>query len=96
MAVVVPDTETLEELWMNKSLQKKSFDKIIASTFQELAKLNQQGHVHALELYAAVNIIRRCPPIAILDALVKTSWAKHLGDLYFIMESSTKSGGAND
>jgi hypothetical protein len=96
MAVVVPDTETLEELWKNKTFQKKPFEKLITTIFQELAKLNQQGHVHALELYAAVNIVRRCPPIAILDALEKASWAKHLGDLYFTMESSTQSGGAND
>ena len=96
MAVVVPDTETLEELWKNKTIQKKSFDKTIISIFQELTKLNQQGHVHALELYAAVNIVRRCPPIAILDALAKAPWAKHLGDLYFIMENQSHSGGAND
>jgi len=96
MAVVIPDTDTLEELWKNKTLQKKPFEKMIVSIFNELAKLNQQGHVHALELYAAMNIVRRCPPIAILDALSKASWAKHLGDLYFIMESSTQSGGAND
>ncbi len=96
MAVVVPDTDTLEELWKNKTFQKKPFEKLIAAIFQELAKLNQQGHVHALELYAAVNIVRRCPPIAILDSLAKASWARHLGDLYFIMESSTQSGGAND
>ena len=96
MAVVIPDTDTLEELWLNKTLQKKPFEKLILSTFQELAKLNQQGHVHALELYAAMNIVRRCPPIAILDALSKAPWAKHLGDLYFTMESSTSSGGAND
>ncbi|MDX9863805.1 MAG: hypothetical protein RBT34_03265 [Anaerolineaceae bacterium] len=96
MAVVVPDTETLEEMWKNKTFQKKPFEKMIASIFQELAKLNQQGHVHALELYAAVNIVRRCPPIAILDALSKASWANHLGDLYFTMENPKQSGGAND
>jgi len=90
MAVVIPDTDTLEELWKNNTLNKRSFDKLIISIFQELAKLNQQGHVHALELYAAMNIVRRCPPFAILDALSQSSWAKHLGDLYFIMEKSTQ------
>ena len=83
MAVVIPDTDTLEELWKNNTLHKKPFEKIILSIFQELAKLNQQGHVHALELYAAVNIIRRCPPFAILDALTQAPWAKHLGGPVF-------------
>lgn len=96
MAVVVPDTDTLEDLWSKKAFQKKSLEKIAMSIFQELAKLNPQGHVHALELYAAVNIVRRCPPAAILNIVSNASWAKHLGDLYFLMESSPQSGGAND
>jgi len=36
---------------------------------RELSKLNPQGHVHAIELYAAINVIRRCPPGPILAIL---------------------------
>jgi hypothetical protein len=60
----------------------------------ELAKLSPQNHVHAQELYAGVNVLRRCPPDMILDVLIKSDWSKHLGNLYFRLEDDT--GGDND
>ena len=96
MAIAVPETDVLDEIWRKGSMLKKPFEKIIFSMLQELAKLNPQGHVHALELYAAVNIVRRCPPGAILDALSNSSWANHLGDLYFRIDDSPNSGGKHD
>ena len=96
MAIAVPETDILDDLWQKKSLLKRPFEKIVFSMLQELAKLNPQGHVHALELYAAVNIVRRCPPGAILDVLSNSSWANHLGDLYFRIEESPRTGGKHD
>jgi hypothetical protein len=96
MAIAVPETDILDDLWQKKSLLKRPFEKIVFSMLQELAKLNPQGHVHALELYAAVNIVRRCPPGAILDVLSNSSWANHLGDLYFRIEESSRTGGKHD
>ncbi len=49
----------------------------------ELSKLNPQGHIHAQEIYAAVNLIRRCPPSVVINVLFTQPWANHLGDLYF-------------
>ena len=49
----------------------------------ELAKLNPQGHIHAQEIYAAVNLIRRCPPSVVINVLFNQPWSSHLGDLYF-------------
>ena len=56
----------------------------------ELAKLNTPGLVHAQELYAAINIIRRCPPGPIFDILVTNPKIVHVGDLYFRLENITQ------
>lgn len=81
MALVTPDTQSLDSIWEKKS--KLPMDKIIHQTMLDLAKLNTQGQIHAQELYAAVNTIRRCPPSVILHVLFTQDWVKHLGDLYF-------------
>jgi hypothetical protein len=81
MALVTPDTQSLDAIWEKKS--KLPIEKIIRQTMVDLAKLNPQGQIHAQELYAAVNTIRRCPPSVILSVLFSQDWVKHLGDLYF-------------
>jgi hypothetical protein len=50
---------------------------------RELAKLNPQGHIHAQEMYAAINVIFRCPPTPVLNFLLTNPNIQHLGDLYF-------------
>jgi hypothetical protein len=50
---------------------------------KELAKLTPQGHVHAEELYSAVNILRRVPPAPLLALLASTKGFVHVGDLHF-------------
>jgi hypothetical protein len=42
-----------------------------------------QGHVHAQELYSALNIIRRCPPGPLFTYLMGDSKFKHVGDMHF-------------
>ena len=81
MALVTPDTASLDAVWEKKS--KIPMDKIIHQTMIDLSKLNPQGQIHAQELYAAVNTLRRCPPSVILQSLFTQPWVKHLGDLYF-------------
>jgi hypothetical protein len=51
---------------------------------RELTKLNPQGHVHAQELYAAVNIMRRVPfaPLMALLASRPNDFVL-VGDLYY-------------
>jgi hypothetical protein len=53
------------------------------SMMQELAKLNPQGHVHGVELYAALNCIYRCPPAVIFSKLASDPDFTPVGDLYF-------------
>lgn len=81
MALITPDTDALDLIWEKRL--KLPIDKIIHQTMVDLSKLNPQNQIHAQELYAAVNVIRRCPPSVILDILFNRPWVKHLGDMYF-------------
>jgi hypothetical protein len=83
MAIAVPDIQSLDAIWEQPSRQKGTPEKSILAIMRELIKLSPQGHVHAQELYAAVNIVRRCPPSVILNVLDKQPNVVHMGDLYF-------------
>ena len=87
MAIVISDQTALDQLWLSR--QKGSLPTIVKTLMRELAKLSPQGHIHAQELYAAVNVLRRCPPGPILSILLENSWAVHLGDLYFRLDESS-------
>jgi hypothetical protein len=89
MAVAVPDLTALDSIWNTPHRQKNDLEQTIHTTMIDLAKLSPQGHVHALELYATVNLIRRCPPSVILSVLTASPWSQHLGDLYFKPEEAT-------
>ena len=83
MAIAVPDPDAVDEIWKQRIYEKEGFDKTIIRVMRELAKLNPQGQVHAQELYAAVNIVRRCPPGLTIYHLLNSNLVNHLGDLYF-------------
>ena len=86
MVIAVPDVEALDAYWSRPKNTQKSLNKTVILIMRELAKLNPQGHVHAQELYAATNVIRRCPPGAIVSLLINQPWAIHQGDLYFRLD----------
>jgi hypothetical protein len=88
MAVAVPDLEALDQVWLRMQKERVPFERIVVNTVRELAKLNPQSHVHASELYAAVNIVRRCPPGPILALLASRPWFVHVGDLHFRFDDS--------
>lgn len=92
MAIMIPDTTLLDQMWEQGIWQRKALDTVVLTTMRELGKLNPQGHIHAQELYAAVNVIRRCPPSAVLQVLVNNRWAIHLGDLYFRLDEAAQEG----
>jgi hypothetical protein len=96
MAIAIPDTDALDQFWSNSKGKRKSFETVVYSMMRELAKLNPQGHVHAQELYAVVNLIQRCPPGPILTLLTEKSWSNHLGDLYFRMDEKAQEVKAYD
>lgn len=83
MAIAVPDAEALEQVTDQIRKDRVPFERTVVDIFRELAKLNPQSHVHATELYAGVNLVRRCPPGPLLALLASRSWFVHLGDFYY-------------
>ena len=71
MAFALPALDAADQLWEPAAQKKKPFDKLVVNVMRELTKLNPQGHVHAQELYAAVNVLRRVP-FAPMMALLPT------------------------
>jgi len=83
MILTVPDPSAVDEACVQLAKQHLPFEQLVADMMGELVKLNVQGHVHAQELYSALNIIRRCPPGALLAFLTSSSSYKHVGDLHY-------------
>lgn len=83
MAIAIPDVNAVDHIWANKIYEREPMEKTVLRIMRELAKLNPQGQVHAQELYAAVNVVRRCPPSLILYHLINQPSVTHSGDLYF-------------
>ncbi len=79
MVIHVPDFKSLDPVWE----KRQSFEDLLLLVMRELTKSNPQGHVHAQELYAAVNLVRRVPPAPILALLATSPAYKHVGDLHF-------------
>jgi hypothetical protein len=87
-AIAVPDVEAIDGVWTRMQKERQPFERTVVGIVRELAKLNPQNHVHATELYAAVNVIRRCPPGPILAMLASRPFFVHLGDMYFRFQDS--------
>lgn len=81
MAFAIPSMDTVDQLWLQD--RKRPFEKLVADMIREMSKLTPQGHVHAQELYSAVNIVRRVPPAPLLALLGSRPEFTHVGDLYF-------------
>jgi hypothetical protein len=84
MAFALPALDAADQLWEPAAQKKRPFDKLVINVIRELTKLNPQGHVHAQELYAAVNIMRRVPfaPLMALLASRPDDFVL-VGDLYY-------------
>jgi len=81
MAIVVPTVEAVDAAFTQKSRQPLA--KLVREMLQKLAGLTPQGHVHAEELYSAVNILRRVPPAPLLATLAASKEFTHVGDLHY-------------
>ncbi len=91
MVIAVPDKEGVDEACAQLTKQHPPFEQLLDDMMHELVKLNVQGHVHAQELYSALNIIRRCPPGPMLALLTSNSKYKHVGDLHYRLAESEDS-----
>ena len=81
MAFAIPSFESVDQLWNQE--RKRPFEKLVEDLIREMSKLTPQGHVHAQELYSAVNIIRRVPPAPLLALLATRPQFVHVGDLHY-------------
>ncbi len=81
MAYAIPSFEAVDQLWKQEA--RRPFDQLVMNLAREISKLTPQGHVHAQELYAAVNIVRRVPPAPLFALLASRPEIKHVGDLHF-------------
>ncbi|UCD99941.1 MAG: hypothetical protein JSV42_04265 [Chloroflexota bacterium] len=88
MAIAIPDVNALDTVWKRMQKERPPFERVVVDIVRELSKLNPQGHVHASELYAAVNVVRRSPPAPILALLASRPWFVHVGDLHFRFDDS--------
>jgi hypothetical protein len=80
MAFAIPSMEAVDQLWLQNT---RPFEKLVGDMIREMSKLTPQGHVHAQELYSAVNIVRRVPPGPLLALLASKPEFVLVGDLHF-------------
>ena len=83
LTIIVPETERIDKIWLQPNKRYLAFKKLVLDTAHDLSKLNPQGHVHAKQLYAAVNLFMRCPPKLVFNILLSDDSFVHVGDLYF-------------
>ena len=81
MAFAIPSFEAVDQIWKQEA--RRPFDQLVVNMIREVSKLTPQGHVHAQELYSAVNIIRRVPPAPLFALLATKPEISHVGDLHF-------------
>lgn len=86
MIVAVPDVDGVDQAWAQAARERVPFELLVKNIMLDLAKLNLQGHVHAQELYSALNIVRRCPPGPLLATLATQPGFVHVGDMHFRLE----------
>lgn len=90
MAIYVPELTSLDESWDKARKEHTPFEKVVVQKLRELSKLTPQGHVHASELYAAVNMTRRVPPGPLLTLLTSRPWFVHVGDMHFRLDEAER------
>jgi hypothetical protein len=88
MVVAVPDPAGVDEACAQIARQHVPFEQLVETTMAELVKLNVQGHVHAQELYSALNIVRRTPPGPMLAFLAENPRCRDVGDLHYRLVES--------
>jgi hypothetical protein len=81
MAFAISSLSAVDQLWLQSN--QRPFEKLVADMIREMSKLTPQGHVHAQELYSAVNIVRRVPPGPLFALLANNPEFVHVGDLHF-------------
>lgn len=89
LIVGAEDIKGVDAVWKLVSDRRRGLIEIMKDLVPELSKLAPQNAVHAKTLYAAVNILRRCPPGPIFAALVTRDEFEHVGGPYWRLKSGS-------
>ena len=73
-----------DALWALERARERPLDDLVTAVFAELAKLTPSVAVHGKTLYAAVNVLRRCPPGLVFSTLFGVPGFITTGDGYWI------------
>lgn len=94
LAISVENSPNLDLVWENHNRPDLNFERFLKSIFRELTRENPQGIVHFSELYAGINMFRRCAPKELLAALTNIEDFTSLSNLYFKMNQNESDGEA--
>jgi hypothetical protein len=86
IVVGVDELEAVDK--MTKSYRDKPLATILRELIVELGKSSPQGTVHAVTLYSAVNVIRRCAPGPIFATLSANPDFEDVGNHYWKLKGS--------
>jgi len=86
VVIGVDDLEAVDK--MAKSYRDKPLATILRELITELGKASPQGTVHAVTLYSAVNVVRRCAPGPIFATLTANPDFEDMGNHYWKLKSS--------
>lgn len=81
MVIGIDDLAKLDKLV--EANKNKTLVTLLRSLLIELGKLTPQGTTHAVTLYSALNVLRRCPPGAVFAMLQANPEFEHVGNHYW-------------
>lgn len=88
LTISVENSPNLDLVWETHNKPDLNFERFLKSIFRELTRENPQGIAHFSELYAGINMFRRCAPKELLAALTEIEDFVSLSNLYFKMNQS--------
>ena len=88
MMIYMPsDIEALNASWEKA---RPKLEPVVLHAIRELTKLSPQQHAHVSEIYAAVNVVMRCPPAPIMALLAAHADISHVGHLHFRLNTDSE------
>jgi len=84
----VPDRQSVADLMARLAAQQLSLPALVRMTFEELAKLNSKGVVHAKSIYAVANMLRRTGAVPIFAELTRRACYDPVGDGFWAYEAA--------
>jgi hypothetical protein len=83
MIIGIDDLQGLDALIQQTAQGRKTLSALLKMLLPPLGKLTPQGTVHVRTLYSALNVLRRCPPGAIMATLNANPDFENVGGHYW-------------